>query len=490
MKDNSPTSYIVNITPKIRSCGKRQYGYFALYCYRIPYQVAPTEGKKHNFRTCEKCKRLHKEIQDILKQSNDLFPNCCENHKKLNELKVFNLNDFKDSHISCANKIIYCYNHILNNQERNDWKEYIDYYIQEIVYSFGCMPKGYGSALFLDRFYCFLKEIILHGEEFIKDEVKIHVCRFLDNLILPSKREKDPIESLLQIYKNWLDLFPFCFPELDEIKLDFENRSPLMFHNNNGIYKLFTNKELIEWLDYQSKELLKKVQIKDGFSSILLDNYRDTIETKELDIEEKQILDIVVADEKIYIETLLKWFEVQKKRINLIKTKIPTFDGVEAENSFKESNRRVRGFKRWIEHQEGNAFLAQMKKIDENSLQILFKGLCSIQESLYRFDREVNNGRGPVDFVISKGSNDSTIIEFKLASNSSLKNILYQVEVYKAANNTQNYIIVIFYFTSEEKAKVDTLLTELNISVGEHLYLVDCRTNKPSASKVKNKIDL
>ena len=39
-------------------------------------------------------------------------------------------------------------------------------------------------------------------------------------------------------------------------------------------------------------------------------------------------------------------------------------------------------------------------------------------------NREVNNGRGPVDFKISKGSSNTTLVEFKLASNSKLKTIL------------------------------------------------------------------
>lgn len=47
-------------------------------------------------------------------------------------------------------------------------------------------------------------------------------------------------------------------------------------------------------------------------------------------------------------------------------------------------------------------------------------------------NREVNNGRGPVDFKISKGSKDTTLVEFKLASNSKLKNNLAkQVDIYK-----------------------------------------------------------
>jgi len=64
----------------------------------------------------------------------------------------------------------------------------------------------------------------------------------------------------------------------------------------------------------------------------------------------------------------------------------------------------------------------------------------------YSVDREVNNGRGPVDFKISKGSKDATLVEFKLAKNSKLKqNLEKQLEIYKKANNTEKGIKVIFY---------------------------------------------
>ena len=44
---------------------------------------------------------------------------------------------------------------------------------------------------------------------------------------------------------------------------------------------------------------------------------------------------------------------------------------------------------------------------------------------------EANNRRGPVDYKISKGNTDKTLVEFKLASNSKLKhNIANQVKVY------------------------------------------------------------
>ena len=38
-------------------------------------------------------------------------------------------------------------------------------------------------------------------------------------------------------------------------------------------------------------------------------------------------------------------------------------------------------------------------------------------------NREVENGRGIVDYTISKGAMDKTLIEFKLASNSKLNPI-------------------------------------------------------------------
>lgn len=48
---------------------------------------------------------------------------------------------------------------------------------------------------------------------------------------------------------------------------------------------------------------------------------------------------------------------------------------------------------------------------------------------------------------ISKGDLDKTLVEFKLASNSKLKqNIANQVQVYEAANNTNQSMKVILYF--------------------------------------------
>ena len=106
--------------------------------------------------------------------------------------------------------------------------------------------------------------------------------------------------------------------------------------------------------------------------------------------------------------------------------------------------------------------------------------------SPYDVNREVNNGRGPVDYVISLGAHDKTLVEFKLASNKKLKqNLANQVKVYESANQTKQSIIVILYFSSTEFRKVQRILKELCLEDNQDIILIDACNNKVSASNVK-----
>lgn len=105
-------------------------------------------------------------------------------------------------------------------------------------------------------------------------------------------------------------------------------------------------------------------------------------------------------------------------------------------------------------------------------------------ESIFKDDAETNNGRGPADFVISMGSTDVTVIEFKLAKNTNLDHVFEQVKIYKKANNTEKHIVVIFYFNDREyeKALKSLKVTDTENIVNENVFLIDCRL-KESASK-------
>jgi hypothetical protein len=99
--------------------------------------------------------------------------------------------------------------------------------------------------------------------------------------------------------------------------------------------------------------------------------------------------------------------------------------------------------------------------------------------------REVNDGRGPVDFKISRGAADKTLVEFKLAGNSQLKrNLERQVETYQKASDARTSIKVIVYRSAHELRKVQRILRDLKFQSNPDVVLIDARReNKPSGSK-------
>ena len=152
--------------------------------------------------------------------------------------------------------------------------------------------------------------------------------------------------------------------------------------------------------------------------------------------------------------------------------------------SFPEALSRIYRLKKVIENRDGYRFFKNKEIKNEKDLHFLYDLTWADNYDL-DVNKEVNNGRGPVDFKISYGF-DQTIVEFKLASNSKLKsNLANQLEIYASANDTPIKIAVIFYFTDSESRKLMKVLKELELEDKENIITIDCRDiNKPSASKV------
>lgn len=156
--------------------------------------------------------------------------------------------------------------------------------------------------------------------------------------------------------------------------------------------------------------------------------------------------------------------------------------------SFEEAYQRVLYLKQIIENQDGYKlfYLADGQPIKrEADLHIAYRlTWCGTK---FDVNSEVNNGLGAVDFKISKGSKNKSLVEFKLASNSKLpQNLANQVEAYKKANQTAKSIKVILYFSDSELHKLQRLFRKLEIIEGKDLVIIDARrTNKISASNIK-----
>ena len=153
--------------------------------------------------------------------------------------------------------------------------------------------------------------------------------------------------------------------------------------------------------------------------------------------------------------------------------------------TFEEARRKIEFLKHVIENQDGyKLFYVKGQPVErERDLQILFKLVWEGSPS--SVDAEVNNGRGPVDFKVSRGANDQTLVEFKLASNPQIeRNIENQVAIYEKANNTTQSYKVIVFFASQDQAKVQRILERLKVPQAAGIILIDARKdNKPSASK-------
>jgi hypothetical protein len=154
-------------------------------------------------------------------------------------------------------------------------------------------------------------------------------------------------------------------------------------------------------------------------------------------------------------------------------------------NTYDEAMERVLYLKDVIENKDGyRVFYLKGRPIErEEDLQILYR--LTWRGTPSDVNREVNNGRGPVDFKVSRGSADKTLVEFKLAKNTQLqRNLANQVSIYEKANDAKRSIKVILYFTRTELARVQRILKALKLTHDPNIVLIDARNdNKPSASK-------
>ena len=183
----------------------------------------------------------------------------------------------------------------------------------------------------------------------------------------------------------------------------------------------------------------------------------------------------VAFSRQLYVEQFKDLIELLRSRSR--------FYGVSG-NTYEEAHQRLAYFKDVIENKGGHRFfwINQEPLHREDDVHILYRMTWYATEA--DVSAEVNDGRGPADFKISKGR-DKSIVEFKLAKNKSLeRNLEKQTEVYKRASDAQHGIKAIVYFDRYEQQKVQRILKKLKLTDNPDVVLIDARRdNKPSGSK-------
>ena len=247
---------------------------------------------------------------------------------------------------------------------------------------------------------------------------------------------------------------------------------------DDAVLRFSLNQYLTEILPRKKKEMSKSE--KDKAASLLVSDHPEIIDYYIKYKEENEAEATSIS--KQVVQEVKQLFNLQLKELaNLLHEKTPFYDI--HPTAHDEARERVLYLKKVIEDMDGyRIFYLKGKPIKrENDLQIMYRLVWYATE--FDVNREVNNGRGPVDYKISKGAWNSSLVEFKLASNSKLKkNLANQVEIYKKANRTAESIKVILFFSDEEYETVSRILSELELSEDPDIILIDARPNKPSAS--------
>lgn len=181
--------------------------------------------------------------------------------------------------------------------------------------------------------------------------------------------------------------------------------------------------------------------------------------------------------EQVFIENLRRLTAVLAQDTGFYSIRGDTHD---------EARRRVEFLKDVIENKGGHRIFFDNKKRlvgRESDLQILFR-LCWFGTA-FDVSREVNDGRGPVDFKVSFGATNKSLVEFKLASNSQLKrNLQKQVAIYEKASDAKRSLKVILAFSKPDKRRVAKVLKELKLEGHPDVFVIDADpANKPSGSK-------
>ena len=240
--------------------------------------------------------------------------------------------------------------------------------------------------------------------------------------------------------------------------------------------------EINAYFDLGNKKRLQKSEILSLMHSSL--SFRSALVSAYKSIP-KNAYDFSIDPAGEYSWLMVAREYVEKHPLSLLEMPLKSVDDV-----LSITEKICERFKELIEDNSLNNLLYDCsgKPKHESAAQLLFYGIADSYCDANNIDltKEGNNGRGPVDFKLSRGAKDKVIVETKLTSNVQLcHGIEIQVPIYMKQERTKKaiYLIIDNGHPNALKRFID-FYNKLDKDIKSKIsFIVIDATQKPSASK-------
>jgi hypothetical protein len=222
--------------------------------YEVPKNKAT--GKKFPF-----CCAFHKKAYENANKWLKTFPNCCAPHKAMQNMWWFKKETYKGLPIKIVSQTSYTEYHILQRIDANDWFEDITEYIEYNQHSFG------HPAIGLNHYLGNIKHFIEQSKENkLTEKKRQKLLGFINEYYAEPKGVNTNLNELYEVYRRWLNTFPFEISYFKHLKEYFEKQLPILkgtpeTNRYSGLAKakMQTKISLIEALIKTSDSLLTQI---------------------------------------------------------------------------------------------------------------------------------------------------------------------------------------------------------------------------------------
>lgn len=295
------------------------------------------------------CCSFHKDFYTNTFAYFEKFPNCCPQHQKLLIAPWFNkkeaIKGFAEKTIETALQTEAL---IASKIDELDWYDHITEFIEYGIESFGQPPTGYGPPIAVHVYFSHLKSYFNVFPQ-IPPEKSGKLLAFIKSYeSYHGKASLIDLNELSDIYKRWMDTFPWEISFFKGQKAQFENRMPFLaekprFNRYSRISKakVISQEALIKWLVDTTTIILKTLNsrtLKEEMDASTFELKQIELINAQRDQQLSQLGQNIKDERKRYFRILRQWFNGEKR---YIKEMVEVLSGMEARKAAVKSDRNT-----------------------------------------------------------------------------------------------------------------------------------------------------